>query len=526
MTIVAAFQRLASAACVFFGRHGSVSEQARHRGLKRQTLYRQADDALQRVEGSSTQQQLEHLRQQLLDSQQRLAECQQQLQQRQAFSVVINSDQQAEFASVGQGEGVSLPVLVRLLRIFLGGTTPRVATLGRLSQDAGRRSSVLLPVLDEYSGPLAQQASADELYSGRTPVLMAVEPDSLCWLSGRLSEQRDAKEWLKEFQRLPNVQQVNRDGGEGLQKGLKLANQQRRKNNQPDIADHLDHFHTVRDGNRALRREQSKVSKAIKRAEQAQKRDARADRRGQPKMGGSGATCHLWRKAEQAFDAWAAQETAWSEAKQALQLFTPEGELNSRQRAQAILASVCARLPGANWAKTRRALSAPETLTFLDRTHKRLAELPFDQGVVSAAVRLEGLRRRPELARGSNASAVVVRGLLLVSKAVISKAGQAGEQALAAVHQVLRQSWRGSSAVEGLNSVLRMQQGRHRRLTQGLVDLKRLYWNCRPLRTGPRKKQSPYARLGLNLPNLPWWQLLKLTPQQLRQHLSAQQLAA
>jgi hypothetical protein len=68
-----------------------------------------------------------------------------------------------------------------------------------------------------------------------------------------------------------------------------------------------------------------------------------------------------------------------------------------------------------------------------------------------------------------------------------------------------------------------MHQGRHRRWTQGLLDLKRLSWNCRPLRTGRRKKQTPYGLLGLKLPTTDWWQVLKIPPQQLRQQLSAQQ---
>jgi hypothetical protein len=59
--------------------------------------------------------------------------------------------------------------------------------------------------------------------------------------------------------------------------------------------------------------------------------------------------------------------------------------------------------------------------------------------------------------------------------------------AYARVAQVLRTTVRASSAVEGINSVLRMQQGRHRKLTQGLLDLKRLYWNCRRLPTGRRR---------------------------------------
>src|SRR5436309_66720 len=57
-----------------------------------------------------------------------------------------------------------------------------------------------------------------------------------------------------------------------------------------------------------------------------------------------------------------------------------------------------------------------------------------------------------------------------------------------------------SGAVECMNSVLRMQQSRHRRMTQPMLDLKRLYWNCRSFRSGPRKDTSPYRALGLKLP--------------------------
>jgi hypothetical protein len=47
-----------------------------------------------------------------------------------------------------------------------------------------------------------------------------------------------------------------------------------------------------------------------------------------------------------------------------------------------------------------------------------------------------------------------------------------------------------------------MQQARHRKLSQGLLDLKRLYWNLRRFRTGRRKDQTPYGLLGLRLPDV------------------------
>jgi hypothetical protein len=72
-----------------------------------------------------------------------------------------------------------------------------------------------------------------------------------------------------------------------------------------------------------------------------------------------------------------------------------------------------------------------------------------------------------------------------------------------------------------------MHQRRQKRLTQGLVnDLQRLYWNVHAFRAGKRKGMSPYRRLGLPLPEHRWWALLKITPEQLQQQLSALNPAA
>ncbi|MBV8609902.1 MAG: hypothetical protein JO034_20885 [Singulisphaera sp.] len=73
---------------------------------------------------------------------------------------------------------------------------------------------------------------------------------------------------------------------------------------------------------------------------------------------------------------------------------------------------------------------------------------------------------------------------------------------------MLRQAVRASSAVECMNSVLRMHQARHRTVTQELLDLKRLYWNCRVFREGKRRGRCPYEHLGLKLPSYQFWDLL------------------
>jgi hypothetical protein len=146
--------------------------------------------------------------------------------------------------------------------------------------------------------------------------------------------------------------------------------------------------------------------------------------------------------------------------------------------------------------------------------------------VRAAAVRQEGLRRHPEVLRGAGARAAALRGVWLVCAVVLAKAGAVGEQAVRGVRSILRFSGRASSLVECVNSVVRMQQARHRKMSQGLLDLKRLYWNSHAFRTGRRRGKSPYQRLGVTLPEgARWWDLLQWPPERLRNELSTVQKA-
>jgi hypothetical protein len=74
--------------------------------------------------------------------------------------------------------------------------------------------------------------------------------------------------------------------------------------------------------------------------------------------------------------------------------------------------------------------------------------------------------------------------VLLVLSVLIGTAGEAGQQAAKTLRDALACVGRASSCVEGLNSVVRMQQSRHRKMTQEMLDLKRVYWNLRTFRTG------------------------------------------
>lgn len=524
--------RIANAAAVLHGSHGEVTHRANQLGLSRQALYRDTQAVLHTLDGQDSRQQLQHLGEQVAALRGRVAELQDQL----ANAFLLDDDCFAAFASTAQAEGVSLPVCRRLLAVLLGQPAadesapkrqpPSVAQLGRMTQEAGRRCTALLAVLDAFSRPRVEQAAADEIFFGKKPCLMVVEQHSLCWVSGRLAESRKGEEWAKEFRQLPQLRQTTQDGGSGLAKGLVLVNQERQAKNQAPVVAQDDHFHVLREGTRVLRKMQGRVSRLMDKAEKLD-RQMKSKEWHTGDGRGKGAAVQAWHRAERALDAWSAAEKAWLEVAEALRLFTPQGALNTTERARALLAAALPRLSDAAWSKVRRALQRPQLLAFLDAAQQGIAALSLPAEVVSAAVRVEGLRRRPEQLRGKGVSSGALRGVLLTAALVLSLSGAAGTQAVAGVRGVMRGVWRASSLVECLNSVARMQQSRHRKMTQGLLDLKRLYWNCRAFRTGHRRRKSPYALQGLQVPARDWWELLRWPPEQLRQHLQiSNQVAA
>jgi hypothetical protein len=517
VTTLSLRDRLACAAAVLFGRYGDVTRLAQQHGLCRQAIYRHTAAVRDDLDGLAHRQEALRLRQQLDQLQARCDDLQRRLGQ----AVVIDQDKQAEFAATAQAEGVSLPLARRLLVVCLGQHAPSVAQCGRWSQAAGQRSRALLAALDECTRPRVRQAVADEIFVRRRPILRVAEPHSLCWVSGRLVAHRDGVTWAEEFAQLPALGQVTKDGGHGLANGLEQVSATRRRQGLAAAAEQDDHFHVLRDGRKALRGTASAARRALGKADKADKALKRPGNSGYRKWGRATVVARLWRQAGQAFDAWGQEERAWQRVAAALTLFGADGSLPARAQAEADVAAARPELTGPRWAKVRRALARPQLWTYLDRAHEQLAALPVAVELREAAVQVEGLRRRPEGLRGEGPSAGALRGVLLAAGLVLSLAGPAGAEALAQVRGVLGGVWRASSLVEGINSVLRMQQARHRKVTPGLLDLKRLYWNCHRFRTGKRRRRSPYELLGVPVPSLPWWELLKWSPEQLRAYLSA-----
>src|SRR5512144_3207952 len=154
-------QRIASAFAVLCGRYGDVTKMAQDRQQSRQSLYREAEQVVNTVDGAAAQARIDELQQQLAQQEAEI----QALQERLKHAVEITPAKQDEFATVAQAEGVSLSVARRLMQVVAGSnSTPSVATLGRATLEAGERAGPLLRVLDEKARPEVEQAAADEIF--------------------------------------------------------------------------------------------------------------------------------------------------------------------------------------------------------------------------------------------------------------------------------------------------------------------------------------------------------------------------
>jgi len=273
----------------------------------------------------------------------------------------------------------------------------------------------------------------------------------------------------------------------------------------------LDVFHTAYEARRVLRLIWNRVERLWERAEAAGRRVKESQRQGRDARGPASVASRAWKQAEAAFAEYERSEAGWKVAHGALAVFRPGGRVNDRTWAAGQIALALPLLSGGEWSKVRGLLQAEGALTFLDRLHRQLGEAAPEEPLRTELVRLWWLRRQRPRAKATGEVAGAGHAAYLVRQVVCQGLDPTWRESYGAVSRVLRGTVRASSAVECMNSVLRMHQSRHRTVNQGLLDLKRLYWNCREFREGKRRKHCPYQLLGLKLPSYRFWELLRMT---------------
>jgi hypothetical protein len=517
---------IGNAAAVLFGRWGDVTRQAEVAGCSRQTVYEHA----QAVQLAVAEQDCDGpTRQELLDEDQALRRENRQLWNWLEHTVEFPRAKQRHFAVTAAAMGLGSRQIHDLLALILTvGLCPGRATVCRWIHQEAVQAGRVLERLDRACQTRVNVACLDEIFFRRQPVLVAVEPQSMTWIVGQRTRDRSGPTWAAALQPWSALEAVMADGGTGLHAGLSLVQQQRRQSHRTPLEVGLDVFHTQREAQRLLRSIWSRTEGLWTKAEAADRLVADDQKQGRDARGAAARARRAWERATAAFHHAEGVEMAWREITEALQVFRPDGRLNERSGAEARIARAIPRLSGADWSKVVRWLVDPRSLMFLDRLHRQLREVEPDEERRAALVRLWWLRRQRPRGKSASLEGGSAQVAHLVQMRVCAHLRADWGEAYRRVSQVLRSTVRASSAVECMNSVIRMHQARHRTLTQPLLDLKRLYWNCRVFREGRHRGRCPYEHLGLKLPSYDMWELLQLPPEALgsAQEVSTSELAA
>jgi hypothetical protein len=325
---------------------------------------------------------------------------------------------------------------------------------------------------------------------------------------------RKAETWEKPLARFDRLEFAISDAAGGIAKAVSVLARSRGQDPEAPTLEHgLDVFHTTMEAHRVLGLHWRRAEAAWEQAEAADREVARLKQQGIDARGAARAAWCAWNRAIEAFERTERLEAAWRRAHAAVDLFRADGQLNARSHAEFEIAEALKNLTGDDWSKVRNFLNDRRSLSFLDRMQRRLESAEPDAAIREAmAWRWWLSHRRVPCAEP------LIRLIRTVGRD--RELDESERASYERVSLILGETFRASSAVECMNSVLRMQQSRHKRMTQAMLDLKRLYWNCHAFRSGPRKSACPYEILGLDLPTFDFWALLQSDPKDLMQRLS------
>jgi hypothetical protein len=234
--------------------------------------------------------------------------------------------------------------------------------------------------------------------------------------------------------------------------------------------------HSQRELERVQQRQRKQAEHQMEVASEVDAKVAKLNRRGQDTRGVASHAARAWRHAERLFDEAVQSAEVVEQVKAALVWFDADGHLLSRGEAQEQLDKASAKLSGSQWSKVRRMLRDARTLSHLDRLEKELAEVVPKPMLRESLTRLWCFSRR--LAQAKDEEVGRLGSLVTMKQVLCDRLCPQWHDAYREVDERLRHAVRASSAVEGVNSVVRMHQGRHRHVSQEMLDLKRLYWNC------------------------------------------------
>lgn len=331
--------------------------------------------------------------------------------------------------------------------------------------------------------------AADEVFLGRVPLLLVVEPRSLLVSGVRLAAGRGAKDWAPLFADLGSLRRCASDGGRGVSRASKDAGHSWQ----------LDMFHGLpglRDALGRLERKYEKKQQAVAEARRAFDQ-VRAATKGRAVATARGLCRSACRAADHVVEQWCELGERAERLAGAFDYTTPEGKLNTSCRAQGIVTEVLAALgttrAGRRLAKKLRILERLPAFAHLDELAERLSAFGLEQVGPDRERRLARLVAETLAWRQHDKDPVDL--LRQASN------GSLADEVELAVIEAVDFALRSSSAVECVNSRIRLVQVARKRLSEDFVFLLAVYHNMRTFGRGSVRKGRTAAELaGIPLP--------------------------
>src|SRR4029453_14915 len=281
---------IGNAAAVLSGAWGAVTRRAQQSGSSHTAVYTHAQRVVQAV---ASEQAGGISYDALWQENERLKAENEALWQAWAEAEAPNEAKQRAFAGSGCAMGLSLSQIVTLLAIVLPrGAVPSRAMVGRWVQEAAGQAGRLLVVLDLACQVRVRVLCLDEIFLHRAPVLMAIEPHSMAWVAGQRGPDRSGESWREVMTNWPCLEHVIADGGQGLERGVKLAHAARGAQGEATetvssqaMTMGLDVFHTQRELARVLQRQWKHAERQLDTASQADAKVERYRRQGREPRG-------------------------------------------------------------------------------------------------------------------------------------------------------------------------------------------------------------------------------------------------
>ena len=396
-----------------------------------------------------------------------------------------------EAAVLGNSDTEIAQLLVRAFGRRVSHETVR-ATIEKAGEQARK-------VFERYFAGVGTVGAADEIFLGRSPLLLVAGPLSLLISGVRLCEGRTASDWKPVFEGMEDLLNLVSDGASGLLGAGKEAGAQIQR----------DIFHGLRHGAACLGRLEHTCEKRLTAEHEALEKLEKARGAG-GKYQTNGPTHRYHRaqaEAERVLSEWVRLSDLFGELVRAFDLVTTDRRLNRAAEARATVAAVLEAMrespEGRTLAEKLKGLDNPAFFTYLTVLEARLAPLRLEQ---------VGPAREGRLAREVG-RAVRWRRKDKTAVSVLARAstGSVADDVELAILEAVDHAVRSSSSVECVNSRVRLAQVARKRLSENYVYLMAVYHNVHAFGRGSvREGHSPAELAGIELPTADWIELLDL----------------